>query len=218
MTKPLVSIVIPTLNRPQCLDFLLKTIQNNTAEAREVIIVDSNKNSIFPLEVLDETVRVIKLPWTTGPAKACQIGACNAVADYIVWLNDDCIADRVGWLTAMLKDMVETGAALGAFMWSEPGRKPRFNTAFGKIVANFGCVRRDVFAAVGGFDHETFPDYGFDDDFSLRVHAAGYKVIGVEKATLRHTNHCDARRCRQTERQNEAMENLLARWGGVGKP
>ncbi|HEX2180247.1 MAG TPA: glycosyltransferase family 2 protein [Actinomycetota bacterium] len=52
-----------------------------------------------------------------------------------------------------------------------------------------GCcllVRREVFRAVGGFDHDHFPLYCDDVDFSWRVRLAGYRVVHVPRAVVFH--------------------------------
>jgi GT2 family glycosyltransferase len=47
-------------------------------------------------------------------------------------------------------------------------------------------VRRSVFDALGGFDHDTFPLYCDDVDFSWRVRAAGHRVVVAPFATVFH--------------------------------
>lgn len=52
-----------------------------------------------------------------------------------------------------------------------------------------GCcllVRTEVFRAVGGFDHDHFPMYCDDVDFSWRVRLAGYRVVHVPRAVVFH--------------------------------
>lgn len=76
-------------------------------------------------------------------------------------------------------------------------------------------VRREVFAAVGGFD-ETLPSDFNDVDFCLRVGEAGLKTVWTPDANLVH--HEGASRGRwddraHRERFEQARRQFVARWG-----
>ena len=89
---PLVSVVIPTLRRPQLVLRALKSVFEQTHEDIEVIVVVDGPDleTIAALRsVNDARLRVIVNPKSLSAGGARNIGAANASGEWIAFLDDD---------------------------------------------------------------------------------------------------------------------------------
>lgn len=91
----MLSIVIPTLNRPQSLVKLVTSLksQNIASSQREILVVYNNSTEALhsPLHN-DAEVRVLAAP-KPGVNNARNHGAREARGDVILFIDDDCVAD-----------------------------------------------------------------------------------------------------------------------------
>lgn len=102
-----ISIVIPTVNREQILKKVLQALLDQTypKEKYEIIVVDDGSNdgtpqmikSLIDLQKNPKTHEIIRylrqVEGKKGPAAANNLGIRNANGNYILFLNDDVIAD-----------------------------------------------------------------------------------------------------------------------------
>jgi GT2 family glycosyltransferase len=203
-----VSLVLPTLDRPEAIYNLLRHVEHQTVAPHEIIIVDQSA-------VLDE--RVASYAAATprvrhhriaerGLPNARNVGVGLATGDVVLFLDDDSIpdpdlirfhaeayADRgVGGVGGRVQGGYDSGgASIGKFRKSD-----------GKVVRNFGATtrcevdhlpggnmsfRRDVFDRVGGFD-KTYggSSIGEETDFCLRARRAGVRLLFEPRASLEH--------------------------------
>lgn len=107
-----VSIIIPTLK----LDFLIEcieSIENNTQEDYEIIVVNDGGSDPVFLEYLETFGhKYITAHKNLGYSKACNIGFKLAKYDYVCTLNADTLVHQ-GWLTHML-DTIESEELIAA--------------------------------------------------------------------------------------------------------
>ena len=88
MTNPILSIIIPTYNRPHLLPRAVNSALAQTVEDIEVIVVDDA--SPQPVQLPDHPkLRIIRLPINSGGAAALNIGARAARGRWITYLDDD---------------------------------------------------------------------------------------------------------------------------------
>jgi glycosyltransferase involved in cell wall biosynthesis len=103
MQKPLVSVVIPTYNRTAYLKLTLESIQNQTFQDFEVIVVDdgtpTEENRLLCEQY--EKVQYIKIENSGGPAKPRNEGIKLAKGKYFTFVDDDDI-----WLPTKLEKQV----------------------------------------------------------------------------------------------------------------
>ncbi|MBA3672048.1 MAG: glycosyltransferase, partial [Gemmatimonadaceae bacterium] len=117
-------------------------------------------------------------------------GAAAARGEWLVFTDDDCLpAD--GWLAAYERafasghDVYEGRTTCEAGLTS-PRLTAPVNLAGGNLWSCNFAIRRNVFAALGGFD-ERFPYPHMEDaDFRDRVVAAGHHIRFVPEATVDH--------------------------------
>ncbi|MCF6182886.1 glycosyltransferase [Lutibacter sp.] len=88
---PLVSVIIPTYNRPAYLKQTLESIVNQTYTNIEIIVVDDGSPNEDALDVCKnfETVTYLKIKNSGGPSKPRNIGIKKAKGKYIAFLDDD---------------------------------------------------------------------------------------------------------------------------------
>ena len=92
LPAPLVSVVIPTKNRPQLVVRAVRSVLAQTLEAIEAIVVidGSDKTTEDNLRRLDDPrVKTIMLPVSVGVASARNAGVGQARADWVAFLDDD---------------------------------------------------------------------------------------------------------------------------------
>lgn len=103
MQKPLVSVIIPTYKRTAYLKLTLDSIQNQTFQDFEVIVVDdgtpTEENRLLCEQY--EKVQYIKIENSGGPAKPRNLGVQKAKGKYIAFVDDDDI-----WLPTKLEKQV----------------------------------------------------------------------------------------------------------------
>ena len=209
---PLVSIVTLSWNAPEYTKMALESIRAYTREPYEIIIVDngSEEETTSWLRTLDG-VRVIYNDRNRGFAAGTNAGFAVARGRYVVMLNNDVVVTE-GWLEGLTGafdripglgisavrsnriagDQVLLDAtypdipAMHAF--AKKRRETYRNQGYvtDRAIGLCLCIRREVLDEVGGID-ERFGVGNFeDDDFCLRVRAAGYRIYVCSDVFIHH--------------------------------
>jgi len=167
MTKPLVSVIIPTHNSEATIERCITSLQKQSAnrDYYEIIIVDDDST--------DHTIEIVKRCKIdnliqTGPctvSRARNLGAENANADIIVFLDSDCEADK-RWIGTIMVEVRESQAVVGSIEngstqsrvgWMEyliefsafSEKRKRDQLRWGPT-CNIACTKKD-FVKSGGF-------------------------------------------------------------------
>jgi GT2 family glycosyltransferase len=189
------SVVIPTYERPDdlrvCLNSLGKEIQQGSY-TYEIIVTDDSKS--------DESRRMVEkefpdVSWgkgkQNGPAGNRNVGVDRAKGEWIVFLDDDCIAQE-GYLNAYAKAIV-TNQDILVFEGRIFADRPRKTWAEGCPENEHGgmlwtsnlCVNRKLFFEMGGLD-EKFKIAYEDVDFAHRLKQRRINSIFVSDAAVCH--------------------------------
>jgi cellulose synthase/poly-beta-1,6-N-acetylglucosamine synthase-like glycosyltransferase len=118
-----VSIIIPTLSRPEDLRKLLHSILKQTTLPKEVIVVDDSEdrktNDIVEKMRVDFSMKNVLLKYTRGGGKtkkgialARNIGLSHSSGEIVLFLDDDVILDK-DYLKEILKAFKKYPNALG---------------------------------------------------------------------------------------------------------
>jgi GT2 family glycosyltransferase/glycosyltransferase involved in cell wall biosynthesis len=215
-TYPLVSILVVTYNTREYLAPFLDSIRHNTSYPNyEVIFVDncSNDGSAEELNLFaarDPRILVECLKENLGFAGGNNLAANLAQGEYLVLLNPDTIV-TAGWLEKLL-GALKKDPAIGvvAPVSNFSGNETKVNTYYRSLhqmerfAADRGrdrkgesidietvplfcsLIRRKLWEEVGALD-EGFQIGTFeDDDFSLRVRNAGYRIVTAEDCFIHH--------------------------------
>jgi polysaccharide pyruvyl transferase CsaB len=213
---PKVSILVVTYNGEEFLEPFFDSIQRNTAWPNyEIVIVDNNSNeatreTLRRYAAADERIHLELLDRNSGFSGGNNTAARKATGEYLIFLNPDTIVTP-GWLERMLRHCrrdpsIGAVAAITNFSGNETKvninyenviemqsfalqlAKDNFEQNTEISVAALYCVLvpKTVWDKVGELD-ETFEVGMFeDDDFSLRIHKAGYRVIAADDAFIHH--------------------------------
>lgn len=191
-----VSAVIPTHLRPHLLVEAIASILSQTRLPAEIIVVDDANDEDTRQAVHDAAAQAsVQVTYIENNARrgACgsrNLGAANASSPYIAFLDDDDLW-RPTFLEEMLRTILDASAdfAMCGLYRFEDGRAPELrSTPEGlttlDVVADPRSMtgsnvlyRREVFAAVGGFD-PSVPVFN-DWDLFIRLIDAGfsYRVV-----------------------------------------
>jgi len=93
---PVVSIILPTCDRPDLWPRALRSVLRQTWQDWEVVLVDSNRrtmrlrDSVAWIEFAAEPrVRLVDTPHTPSAAAARNVGLAVARAEWVTYLDDD---------------------------------------------------------------------------------------------------------------------------------
>jgi len=189
------SVVIPTYERPDdlkvCLQSLSEEVQRGTPPY-EIIVSDDSKSDISKILVEKEFCNV---SWgkgkQNGPAGNRNAGVERAKGKWIVFLDDDCIAQE-GYLNAYAK-AIKANRGMQVFEGRIFADRPRKTWAEGCPENEHGgmlwtsnlCVSRKLFLEMGGLD-ERF-EIAFEDvDFAHRLRLRRINSKFAFKASVCH--------------------------------
>lgn len=104
VSMPLVSVVIPTHNRPQVLLRAIRSVLAQTYQQLEIVVVIDGRDPLASTalaEIHDERLHWIEVNETVGGSEARNIGIRNATGDWVALLDDD---DE--WLPTKLEEQM----------------------------------------------------------------------------------------------------------------
>lgn len=195
--NPIFSVIVPTCDRNlqlrKCLESLNPKVQSLFSDKYEVIVVDDSS------QVDTNKLVGIDFPWVNwqtgahhGPAANRNQGVKFAKGDWLVFCDDDCLADKQ--LLIAYEEAIKANLNCQVFAGRIYAMRPRESIAeigpwneFGGFLwsANF-AIKKELFAMLGGFD-ERFPYASMEDvDLALRFKKSGNDFIFVQDASVAH--------------------------------
>jgi glycosyltransferase involved in cell wall biosynthesis len=202
---PRISVVIPSKNRPECLQLLLEDLRKQTWPPQQIIVVDQSDE---PYSLAGVTHLV---DHQRGPCAARNLGTSVAEGDIIVFLDDDvrleedilfrlCEPIAGGRFKAATGAIQHAGSSISertSGAWLPAGRPwirvltsgpQRRND--GVTLSFGGCgsaVLKTTLEEVGGFDPFFDPDgAGEDREMALRLFHRGHAIAYCGSATIHH--------------------------------
>ncbi|PYI91215.1 MAG: hypothetical protein DME97_14815 [Verrucomicrobia bacterium] len=145
-SAPLVTIIIPTRDRPELLKRCVESIRARTEYSPfEIIIVDNGsiepETVTFFRAIEQQNVRVIAESGPFNYSRLNNRAAAKACGDILVFLNNDTEIDDPGWLTEMVSHAARTEVgAVGARLWYPDG-----TLQHGGVVLGLGGVAGHAF-------------------------------------------------------------------------
>jgi O-antigen biosynthesis protein len=220
MTRPPVSVVVPSLGRPRDLVRCLMGLSQLRYRPCEVVVVACAVGRAAIAGMARPWLRVIP-NGASGIAAARNDGIASAAGEIIAFIDDDAVPEPT-WLDHLVGAMEETGAAAAtgfvrgrngiSFQWrnrrirpdgfidtrphlGEAPLLPPGNDGIAMLEGTNMAFRRNVLAALGGFD-PAFRFYLDDADIALRLHDAGHAAAVVPLAQVHHGFAASTRRRR----------------------
>ncbi|MDR5702659.1 MAG: glycosyltransferase family 2 protein [Thermofilaceae archaeon] len=240
------SIIIPVHNNLHLTKTCLECIrQNSTGVEYEVIVIDNGSTDgtreFLHIEQKAGRLRAIFSDTNLGFAKACNLGAREALGKYVVLLNND-TEPLKGWLQSLL-DVAEGDekiAAVGAKLLypdgtvqhagvafspdgfypitpvhiyqGAPGDAPYVNRQREFQAVTAACMLiRKNIFLALGGLDETFVNGYEDVDFCLRARECGYKVVYNPGAVVVHH---ESKTSGRHDREHENLVHLHKKWLG----
>lgn len=239
--RGLVSIVMLSWNAPQFTKLALESIRRHTQGEYEIIIVDngSRSDTVEWLRTLED-VRVIYNPSNRGYAGGNNQAMAAARGEYVVLLNNDVVVTE-GWLDGLLAafdrvpalgvsaprsnkiagDQItldseyETLEAMQEYACERRRRFAGEGYMTDRAIGLCLCIDRRVIEEIGGID-ERFGVGNFeDDDFCIRVRAAGYRIYVCDDVFIHHfgSQTFAANKVDWTSTMRENWRTFAKKWG-----
>lgn len=168
-------VIVPTYRRPEGLGRLLRGLRpqlEGYPNRRLIVVNDGSHDQRYQaaIEPYRDIADYVVAPENGGPSAARNLGAKRAGEEYLVFIDDDCVAPPywLDWLCAVLAENPDADAVGGmtrALKSQSPGLFEQFIAEAeyhpqpavleGQLVLLVSAslaVRRAAFAAVGGFD------------------------------------------------------------------
>jgi glycosyltransferase involved in cell wall biosynthesis len=227
---PVVSVVVPTANRASYLSVTLTSLaRQDLPEPYEVIVVDDGSRDETPEIARRAGVRYHRHPEPRGPNGARNTGIELAAADLVALVDDDVEAPR-GWLRALVEGARRHpgadafgGPIRARFEGSAPrgcGREaPPITTLDlgpadreAELVWSANMLfRRSAVERAGPFD-ASLSTGGDEEEWLLRLRAAGGRVVYLAEAGLDHRRVGDDARLRSLMRSAYHRGRNLRAW------
>lgn len=188
--NPLISVIIPTLNRYEYLKNVLKDLENQTYKNFEVIIVDQTddfredfyKNWKLDLKYWHQEEKAL---WKARNG-AIKVSRGN----YILLYDDDSLVDK-DWIYEHLKCLdffkadLSSGVSISKIGDKVPAHYSYFRWSEQLDTGNV-LIKKEVFEKIGLFDRQFEKQRMGDGEFGLRSYLAGFKNISNYKAKRIH--------------------------------
>lgn len=213
--RELVSVVIPNWNGGDFLRLCLRSVERQTYEPIELIVVDdaSTDDSAAVISTEFPKAALVPLSRNRGFAHAANVGMRRARGPIVALLNNDAVADDQ-WIEelagALARNPQAGSAASKMVLWDRPGvinsagdlfrrsgvpdnrgaweeDRGQYDEEAEVFGACAGAVayRRSMLEDIGLFD-ERFYMYCEDVDLAFRAQMAGYRCVYAPRAVVRH--------------------------------
>lgn len=189
-SNPLVSVVIPTLNRYQYLKDVLRDLENQTYKNFEVIVVDQTdgyKEEFYKGWNLD-------LKYWFQEEKALWRARNEAIesgkGEYILLYDDDSLVEN-DWIENHIKVLdffnadLSSGVSISVIGAAVPAHYNYFRWSDQLDTGNV-LIKKEIFYKIGFFDLKFEKQRMGDGEYGLRCYLNGYKNISNYKAKRIH--------------------------------
>lgn len=203
-----VSLVIPTVDRPEALYNLLRHLEHQSRPPDEIVVVDQSAREdarVAAYAAARPAVRYFRIA-QRGLPNARNVGARRSAGDVVLFLDDDVIPDRdlVRYHALAYEDpgVAGVGGRVVGGYDAARGAVGAFRPLGASVVRNFGAdragevdhlpggnmsFRREVIDRVGGFDVAFGGGaIGEETDFCLRARRAGFRLVFEPRAAVEH--------------------------------
>jgi GT2 family glycosyltransferase len=219
MEPPAVTVVVPTRGRAAYLEVTLDSLRRQrTRTAHELLVVDDGSEDATPEVAARLGVRCVSHSEPRSLNAARNTGVREAAAPLIAFVDDDVVAPA-GWLDALVEGAARHPSAEafgGPIRARFEGRAPRgcgredppittldLGTEDREAEEVWGsnfAVRRSAVERIGGFDESIVRPHGDEEEWLLRLRAAGGRIEYIAAAGLDHRRSPEDSRLRPLAR------------------
>lgn len=228
------SLIIPVYNRPDEVDELLASLQEQTLKDFEVIVVEDGSQNKCE-QVVQRYASSLDVHYfykeNSGPGQTRNYGAEKSKGEFLLILDSDCVLPP-GYIQAIEDELNRKNAdafggpdrahdsfspiqkainyAMTSFFTTGGirGGKKKMDKFYPRSF-NMG-IRADVYRALGGFSKMRF---GEDIDFSIRIFKGGYACRFFPEAWVWHKRRTDLKKFfKQVHNSGIARINLYKKY------
>lgn len=193
---PRVSVIVPSYNKPEYLPECLHSIQAQTFEDWECIIVSDGSSSVGEIRrvvegMRDSRFRLVEHTENCGLAAARNTGVREARGNLVICVDED---DRIcpRCLEVQIRAMLESGAEIIVgrvqYFGGREGEYPVKCVSLAEILCSQplpGCgflMTKSLWGRVGGWDENPVLKLGREDhEWWIRVIASGIEIAFVDE-------------------------------------
>ena len=197
-----ISVVIPVYNGGEAFYRCLASIGHSSRPPDEIVVV-SDGDTDGSWQVAEEFgAKVLRLPNSTGPARARNIGAKAAQGNIIFFMDADVELhpDTLSLIEQRFQEQPELAALIGSYD-DAPGAEnflSQYKNLFhhythqisSEIASTFwgacGAIRRSAFLAVEGFDEGYTQPCIEDIELGYRLKRMGYNICLYKDIQVKH--------------------------------
>jgi glycosyltransferase involved in cell wall biosynthesis len=189
MSKPLVSVVLPTHNRADFVCNAIKSVLDQSEKRFELIVIDdastdSTQNVVNQFAKLDSRIKIVQNICSLGGAGARNVGIAASTGDWIAFLDDDDIWKQTK-LRSQLDRMYADPLAVACsccYVRHTPNGDKRFVEVQDGVTlqelfrsnrlggASMCLASRSLLLSIGGFDETLRSGQDWDLWVRLRYH------------------------------------------------
>ena len=179
MSKPIVSVIIPTCNSERTIKQCLESIRNQSYENIELITVDNNS--------IDNTQKIAKKytdkVFNKGPERSAQrnFGAKNATGEYLlihdsdIYFNRDSVKECVELAISENCDaIILPEKSIGIGFWAKVKAFERSFYVGNVYMEGARFFKKNIYDKIGGYDENLYA--GEDWDLTIRFRETGCKI------------------------------------------
>ena len=220
--RPALTLVVPSTQRPDLLDaFLCSVPEAMSGLPFEIIGIspegDAATRNVFQRHsvrwISEESIKPGPFNWSV----VMNAGFREAKAPWVMYASDDIRIEAGSLAKAIaLGDLCGPEVAGVSLLESTPA-EPTFPTWHlrltrgGRLMINFGVVRKEAFLAVGGFD-EKLRFYCADWDFCLRLYESGKVILPLSEGRCFHEAPLDEKKRANASEWEQVAQGLKAHY------
>lgn len=213
----IVSVVIPSLGRPDRLQKCLDRLFVSAPDVEAIVVADNNDMATIRVARETEPARLVTVSQGTGPVEAWNIGASHATGDYLVLGADDLVFHD-GWYEVALGAMAKkNGYGLVAFNDLSP--------LSGRLATHYMVSRAYAVNEWGGFLAAPYYKQQFIDNEATERAKRDNCFIYAQSAIVEHmhplwekADHDDTYNAAITDSRYEYGEQMFLQRAADGFP
>ena len=200
--RPTISVIVPVYNGGASFRQCLLSLKAADPSPTELIVVADGDTDGSGKVAEEAGARVLRLPYSQGPAAARNMGARAAQGAILFFIDADVTIPKnaIGQVQKIFQQEPNLAAVFGSY--DDAPAAPNFLSQYKNLLHHYvhqtaredastfwgacGAIRRDVFLSLGGFDSRyRYPSIE-DIELGYRVKQAGHKIQVGKTLQVKH--------------------------------